>query len=135
MAFLRLQRRRHRGKEKNAKKKKVVISRYVPFEITPFVRKVVLFRPNPHPAPTKHSKWFLPPVTRPRSRPWSAMIKRLRRARVNQVSPIKPIRPKLHGKQAVEQVVVFHSRQNMKTRYLTFFVTIFKEDFAFRTIF
>jgi len=96
-----LQRTRRGKKEDTTLKKKMVVSRYIPYNQTPFVRKVTLFRPNPKSAPKKRSKWNTSPDTRPRSRPWSAIIKQMRGARTNVVSPMKRIRPKLHGNDVV----------------------------------
>ena len=85
------------------KKKKLVITKYIPFKQSGFVKRVVLFRPNPESKVKKRPAWYLPPVIRPRSRPWSAMIRRMRAARAFQVSPLKPIPSipplshKLHG--------------------------------------
>ena len=86
----------------NQKRKKIVVSRYIPYQNTPFVKKTVLFRPTSGSPKKRKSSWQTPPKIRPRSKPWSAMIRRLRNARANTISPmpsVPALRHKLHGKE------------------------------------
>lgn len=96
------QRVRENGKKK--KRTKVIVTKYIPNGNAPFVRKLVLFRQVAEDVKKKKSAWHAPPKLRPRSRPWSAMVRRLRMARNNTISPMPPIPPlrhRMHGKSRI----------------------------------
>ena len=88
--------RRHRRQqtaEKPKPRKPVTKQLYVNWLQTPYVRKVVLFKPNPA-GRSKRMLWDLPPAVKPR--PWSKMVRRIQKARSNQVTPrIDPPTPRI----------------------------------------